>query len=174
VTRAPAVTPIRGIVDTRDPAQVQAEGLEFLTAGLPALPGVGVGGGMIGPALLQLGVDIAEELIPRGIERAREFFRGEEEEEMPDAPLALPGGARLPTVPGLDLPTGRGGLGGGPYHITPSGVRPSRAFVKINPQTGRMDLFGHLGRILLTSRDVSGHRKVVRLANRFARRRRGR
>lgn len=125
------------------------------------------------------GVQLLEELalqIPRGVETAREFFRGlfQEKEAKPMGDvMALPGGAPVPSA--LDVP-GLGTLcrGTSPFVPTMAGMRPARVFALPNPATGAVTFFGHLGRPLLFSRDMSAARKVDKLARRARRTRRGR
>jgi hypothetical protein len=113
--------------------------------------------------------------------------------------LALPGGALLPAAAGVAgrviprIITGLGTLGGiselgeffgggeeqqmaGTMMFPPSrtSVRAARVFVVPHPQTGAPTFFGHLGRPLLFSRDLSAARRVDRLARRARRVKRGR
>jgi hypothetical protein len=115
------------------------------------------------------------------------------------ANLALPGGASLvPAAAGAAGIAGRiitglgtlGGLselgeffGGGEdpmatagalFRPTATTIRPARVVVVPHPQTGAPTFFGHLGRPLLFSRDLSAARRVDRLARRARRVKRGR
>ncbi len=108
-------------------------------------------------------------------------------------PLALPTGGPMPfqqpavalppgiiggligSVPGIaaELFGGGGGGGavmaGGLFRPRAAGVTPSRVVVVPHPVTGEPVFFGHLGRPLLFSRDLSAVRKVNRLARRARR-----
>lgn len=111
--------------------------------------------------------------------------------------LAMPGGALLPAAAGIAgrVITGLGTLGGlselgeffgggegdvpmangvALFRPTATSIRPARVIVVPHPQTGAPTFFGHLGRPLLFSRDLSAARKVDRLARRARRTRRGR
>lgn len=104
--------------------------------------------------------------------------------------FALPGGAPVQSGLGVDIGTGlieRGfnfffgtGEEGAPmngmtlFRPTATSIRPARVIVVPHPQTGAPTFFGHLGRPLLFSRDLSAARRVDRLARRARRVKRGR
>jgi hypothetical protein len=109
------------------------------------------------------------------------------------ANVALPGGAPIGEAGlGTELGIGAiergfnflfgGGGGGGAvangavqlFRPTATSIRPARVIVVPHPQTGAPIFFGHLGRPLLFSRDLSAARRVDRLARRARRVKRGR
>lgn len=100
--------------------------------------------------------------------------------------LALPGGAQVSQPGALEqglnwlFGTPSGGVTPMPtngvqlWNPTATSIRPARVIVVSHPQTGAPVFFGHLGRPLLWSRDLSAARRVDRLARRARRVRRGR
>lgn len=127
-----------------------------------------------------------------------------QEDPVMPAALALPGGAPIAAglaplagAAGRVIPrilTGLGTLGGlselgeffgggeeaamatagALFRPTATTIRPARVVVVPHPQTGAPTFFGHLGRPLLFSRDLSAARRVDRLARRARRVKRGR
>ncbi|GAG98143.1 unnamed protein product [marine sediment metagenome] len=99
-------------------------------------------------------------------------------------PTVLPGGAVFADFSGA-APGSLGDLFGGgqagfgcPTLFKPVvsangcvGARPASMVMLPNPVTGKPTIFKYAGPILLTGSDVTGHKKVKRLAAKFARRR---
>lgn len=96
-----------------------------------------------------------------GVEKGLEFLGSKLFGGGEMAATNLPGGLAL-----SDLP-----LGGALFRPTAGRFRPARVIVVPNPMTGEPTFFGHLGRPLLFSRDLSAHKKVNRLARKAAGRR---
>jgi len=91
------------------------------------------------------------------------------------APVVLPGGAVVAdfNVPSIgDVFGGNPGIGC-PTMFKPNTpkARPVSMVMVPNPVTGEPTLFKHAGKILLTTSDLTAHRRVNRLARKAARRR---
>lgn len=94
-----------------------------------------------------------------------------------DMPV-LPGGAIVPALGNFDLGGGFPLLGAGGNGACPSAFRPTGGRATPlpqiwipNPVTGEMVMFKPAGRILLTSSDITAHKRVNKLARMAARRR---
>jgi len=100
-------------------------------------------------------------------------------------PAGFTGGSQMPTVlPGgavfadFNVPSLGDVFGGNPGINCPvlfkpnrPGARPASMVMVPNPVTGEPVLFKHAGKILLTTSDMTAHRRVNRLARKASRRR---